>query len=86
MDNLRKLIDKIDKEIISLLALRMECSDDIGGQKKSSGQKVYDHEREKQIFYKVTSEAQKKGLSCDFVNEIFLRIFEESRRRQEMSS
>ncbi|HSP47301.1 MAG TPA: prephenate dehydratase domain-containing protein [Clostridiaceae bacterium] len=49
LDDLRKEIDEIDEEILSLYERRMETARQVGELKKESGMKVYDPIREKEL-------------------------------------
>lgn len=76
MNELRKQIDKIDDEIIMLLVKRFEIVKLIGEHKQKHNLKVYDPEREKDIIQRL----QSNDLSKEFIEDIFNRIFQESKK------
>ncbi|MEI6396727.1 MAG: chorismate mutase [Candidatus Taylorbacteria bacterium] len=79
LEKSRKEIDKIDIEIVELLAKRRDCSAVIGKYKKENGLKIYQPEREREILEKKADLAKKVGVSADLVRKIFRHIFKDSR-------
>lgn len=75
----RKKIDKIDKEIISLLRKRLNYARKIGVYKKKYGIKIIDRKREKEV---LQDRVKKSGLSKDFIRKLFSLIIKESREVQ----
>jgi len=83
MEEFRKEIDKIDHELIRLLARRMELSVEIGKEKKAQGLQVFSKTREIAILDTAKLLADSLGLSERLVVEIYALIFAESRRLQQ---
>lgn len=83
LENLRKIIDVLDDEIISLISERQLISAQIGKLKKDIKIAVFDPKREEylQAYHKELSE--KYSVSPEFVVQIFELIFMESRKTQE---
>ena len=79
MEKLRKEIDKIDAEIVGLLAKRRDCSAVIGKYKKENSLKIYQPDRERDILAQKIALAKKVGVSADLVRKIFRHIFKDSR-------
>jgi len=48
-DELRSQIEAIDEEIIDLIATRMEIADELAKAKKSSKQRYWDEEKEREV-------------------------------------
>lgn len=70
IEDLRKNIDEIDEEIISLLEKRYKIVKSIGNYKKIHNIDIYDHKREKEIYLKIENK------NIENKKEI-LKIFEE---------
>lgn len=81
LNELRKEIDKIDEELLTLLNKRMEIVRKVGEYKNSSNAPIYRPEREKKIIDRLTklSESQNGLLKRDDIEAIFLEIFSTSR-------
>ena len=79
MEKLRKEIDKIDVEMVVLLAKRRDCSAVIGKYKKENSLKIYQPDRERDILAQKIALAKKVGVSADLVRKIFRHIFKDSR-------
>jgi len=78
IDNLRKLIDDLDKALAKLLNERAKLAIRIGNVKKELGLEVYSPEREEEIMRNV--EALNMGpLSTAAIKRLFERIIDESR-------
>ena len=82
LDDLRKEVNKLDAELVKLLAKRMELSIEIGKEKKVLGMEVYKKTREIAILDTVKLLADSLGLSESFVTDVYALIFAESRRLQ----
>lgn len=81
LDELRILIDDVDRRIVDLLNERTRVVEDIGQVKKHSALPVYEPKREEQVFANIT--AHNHGpLSPEAVRRIFERIIDEARSIQ----
>lgn len=78
LENLRKEIDKIDSEIVELLAKRFEIVKQIGVFKKENKIDVIDDRRFQQVLVKVENLAEKNGISKNFIHEIYEKIHDYS--------
>ncbi|WP_457562502.1 prephenate dehydratase [Caminibacter pacificus] len=78
---LRKKIDEIDNEILTLLNKRMEIVKEVGELKNNTNAPIYRPEREKEIIQRLTylSKQQNGVLGEDEIKAIFLEIFAISR-------
>jgi chorismate mutase / prephenate dehydratase len=63
IDNVRKDIDRIDKELVSLINKRAECAIEVGKLKESNTESIFAPEREMQVLSKVL--AQNSGPLAD---------------------
>jgi chorismate mutase len=75
----RKRIDEIDTKLAELLSERSRCVIEIGKIKREHQLPVYDPEREKQIFERVTQN-NRGPLEDEALRRLFERIIDESRR------
>lgn len=82
LEDLRENINRIDEDMIDLLAKRFEIVEKIGEMKKSSGVTALQLDRFNQIMEKITLLADKNNLPEDLAREIFQTIHEKSIRRQ----
>lgn len=84
LQNLRKIIDVLDDEIISLISERQSISDRIGKLKHEMGLDVFNHSREEFLKQYHSELSEKYGVSENFVLELFDLIITESRRIQKI--
>lgn len=82
IDDLRGQVDKVDAELVKLLAKRMDLSVQIGREKKSTGADIHQKTREMAVLDSTKLLANSLGLSESVVTDIFVVIFAESRRIQ----
>ncbi|MFA4831468.1 MAG: chorismate mutase [Patescibacteria group bacterium] len=83
LKQLRKRIEKIDKEILKKLAERFAVAREIGRVKRERGDGVEDEKREAElrVFYRQT--AAEFGLDADLVEKLFGFIISESKKLQD---
>ena len=79
---LRRQIDQIDDELLSLLSQRMTISDKIGAYKRDHNMSVVQTTRYTALINRLGDAAQRLGLAPEFVASLFETIHEESVRRQ----
>jgi len=79
---IRTHIDRIDLVLITALAERMSMMPDMAEYKKKHSIPIFDEKREVQIMNRLKKVAREHGLDEGFVEEIFLSIFNESKRIQ----
>lgn len=78
----RKQIDSIDKEIISLFAKRFHIAKEIGCLKKNQSKNIYDSKREDIVIDQIKQFANEEDINPDFVVSLYKLVFKESRRLQ----
>lgn len=83
LDTLRKNLDSIDEQIISLLAERQMNVDAIGSVKLHTKSPTRDFQREKQVIDNVMNFAIKKNIDPDIAKQIFSLIIKTSLEKQE---
>jgi len=79
---IRRHIDRIDTVIITALAERMSLMPEIAEYKKRNNIPIFDEEREVEIMKKLKEISAEQGLEEGFVEEVFLSLFNESKRIQ----
>ena len=82
IENLRKDIDKIDKEMVELFERRMEISVKVAKYKKSNGMEVLDSSREEEIINKNISRLKNEKFS-ESLKDFFKAMFSISRAIQD---
>lgn len=81
--NCRDEIERIDREIIGLLARRLTLGKRTGELKRVAGLPILDPTREAAVIRRVTSVARDAGLPPEPIREVFWQIVGMSRRMQE---
>ena len=79
----REEIERIDNEIVSLLARRLKLGKRTGDLKRAAGLPILDPTREAAVIRRVTETARDAGLPAEPIREIFWQIVGMSRRAQE---
>ena len=80
---IRRHIDRIDTVLITALAERMSLMPDVAEYKNNNNIQVFDEKREVEIMGNLKQIAKGHGLDESFVEEIFLSVFNESKRIQQ---
>ena len=70
----RDVIDRLNNEIISLIAERQQAALGIGAIKKRYGKPVVDKSREQAILDKIKEKASAKGLEPEGLERVFKEI------------
>ncbi len=81
IEDCRKEIDGIDREIVDAFIRRMEVSLEIAEIKKNEGLPIYNESREKEVIARIKSMAQ--GNFESYAEELYEKIMEISKRIQE---
>ena len=79
----RDEIERIDRDIIALLARRLTLGKRTGDLKREAGLPILDPTREAAVIRRVTEEAREAGLPPEPIREVFWQIVGMSRRAQE---
>lgn len=79
LDELRIEIDRIDHEILGLLAERVSAVIRVGEYKRARGLPIYDPERERSILARIGGSAP-PPLDAETARNIFERVIDECRR------
>jgi chorismate mutase len=79
IEKLRREINNVDQELVSLLAKRFQLTSQIGAIKREKGLKVFDKNREQEILEKWL---QVSDLEPEFLKNILNLILSESKKRQ----
>ena len=74
LDDLRSEIDKIDEKIVDLIAKRIDVVKKIGDFKEKNNIAVVDKKRFDEVLENISKQAKNKGISSDFVRDIYHKI------------
>ena len=80
--NLRRNIDKLDRQIIKLIAQRLNVVKKIGETKMRQKVKVFDKNREIEVLARVKKLAKVSEIDPRFIERIFKLIIKASKRIQ----
>ena len=83
LEECRKEIDSIDKELVALFVRRMNVAKDVAEYKRATGKAVYDSERERRLLEKVEENAGDEF--GDYARRLYSSILELSRNYQSKS-
>ena len=83
LNELRREIDKLDNELLELLARRMSVSHDIGKYKKAHQMPVLQAQRYEEILERRARQAVELGMDREFMRTVMQAIHEESIRQQQ---
>jgi chorismate mutase len=78
----RKKVDKINIKILKLLAKRLKITKKIGEYKKANNIKIFNSNREKEIYQTLEKQAEKYNLDKHYVKKVFKIIIKHSRKNQ----
>ncbi|MBL4630497.1 MAG: bifunctional chorismate mutase/prephenate dehydrogenase [Paraglaciecola sp.] len=82
LDQLRQQIDKIDSQLVELLAKRAKITAEVGKYKSKVGLPIYVPEREAELIAKRRAEAERQNVSPVLVEDLLRRIMRESYQTQ----
>ena len=83
VDEIREQIESIDKEIIDLIATRMEITDELAKEKKHSSQGYWDSKKEKEVIERYMKLCEEVSLSygeAKLIAEVLLKISKERQK------
>jgi chorismate mutase len=83
LEELRVLIDDVDRRVVELLNQRTRVVEDIGRVKRQAGLPIYEPKREDQVFANV-SQSNQGPMTHEALRGIFERIIDEMRKIQRM--
>lgn len=79
----RARIDEYDARLIEVLGSRMKIAEEIGALKKENNVAVLQDKRWREVLERMAAMGREKGLSEDFINQIFKAVHQESINHQE---
>jgi 3-deoxy-7-phosphoheptulonate synthase len=82
LDDLRQKIDLVDLEVLDIFAKRMEVATEIGRFKKANGITILQASRWDKIIKSRCRVGVEKGLTKDFIEDLYTAIHKESIRQQ----
>ena len=83
MNQLRTQIDDFDHKLIEILGRRMFIADQIGTLKKERNVAILQNKRWQELLDKMITDGENKGLSQEFIIQLFKAIHQESIHHQE---
>ena len=84
LQDLRKSIDTIDAQLLSLLAERFQVTEKVGHYKKEHGLPAKDPAREKIQYNRLTKLSKKAGLDPTIATKIWQQIIDEVVKRHQI--
>jgi chorismate mutase len=84
LDDLRRRIDELDEQLVSLLSARAACALEIGREKKEAGMEIYQPARESEVLAHV-QRVNAGPLDNAAVRRLFERIIDEARRLERIA-
>jgi chorismate mutase len=85
IEALRRRIDAIDAQLVSLLNQRAACALDVGRLKEAAGLPVYQPDREADVLERVR-QANNGPLDAAALTRLFERIIDEARRLERIAA
>lgn len=82
LEQLRKRIDKIDLDVVDILAARMQLVEEIGLYKKENGVTILQLERWNKVLKNILSQSESLGMDTEFSKKLYQLVHEESIRIQ----
>jgi chorismate mutase/prephenate dehydrogenase len=86
LDDLRRRLDEIDRQLISLVAERKAISGEVARVKRSTGHPTRDYEREREVILGVRAIASEQGVSPALAEEMLRLLIRSSLQTQEQAS
>lgn len=80
IDQLRAEIDRLDEQLLGILARRLSCARLIQLNKQLQGRPARSPERESIVMKQARDQAERYGLDQDLVEGVFAHLFAASRR------
>lgn len=82
LEGWRRQIDRLDSELVALLARRREISKKIMGWKKEKGLPFLDEDREKELLERLSEIAKSFDLDAHWVKELYQLILKNSKTQE----
>ena len=86
LDDLRRRLDEIDRQLIALVAERKAISGQVARVKRSTGHPTRDYEREREVILGVRAIASEQGVSPALAEEMLRLLIRSSLTTQEQAS
>jgi chorismate mutase/prephenate dehydrogenase len=83
LDDLRKELTAVDRQIVDLIAERQRLVSDIGRNKQSTGTGTRDYAREKDVLDMGRAQAEKLGIDPDLAEDVLRKLIRSSLASQE---
>ena len=83
LEDLRKRLNKLDRQLIELIAERQSVVEQVGELKRAEGQGTRDYQREKQVLDGARASATELGIAPDMAEQVMRLLIQTSLTRQE---
>lgn len=83
LDSLRAQMQEVDRQILGLIARRLELATSIGEAKRADGLPLRDYDAERRVLERVAEQAERVGLQADVARGLFQTLIAEARNEQE---
>jgi chorismate mutase/prephenate dehydrogenase len=83
LEDLRKRLNELDRQLIELIAERQSVVDQVGELKRSQGQGTRDYQREKQVLDGARASASELGIAPDIAEQVMRLLIQTSLTKQE---
>ena len=80
LSEIRKKIDKLDEELVRIIAKRIALIPDVANYKKENNIPRYNPERENEVIEEKRKLAKELNINPDLIEDLFKRIIEEAHR------
>ncbi len=82
VEQLREDIDRINSELLDLVARRLDVSVEIGSIKQKAGLPLYSEDRERELLHRFRAAAVERNIDPDYVEELMAVVLIHSRAAQ----
>jgi len=86
LDELRRQLNQLDGELLSLIAKRQAISREVAAAKRATGYPTRDYQREREVILGVRAQAEKLGLPPDLAEQVLRLLIRSSLTTQEQVS
>ena len=86
LDELRRQLNQLDGELLSLIAKRQTISREVAAAKRATGYPTRDYQREREVILGVRAQAEKLGLPPDLAEQVLRLLIRSSLTTQEQVS
>src|SRR5207302_1595894 len=86
LDDLRRRLSELDRQLIALVAERKAMSEEVARVKRATGRPTRDYEREREVILGVRAAASERGVSPALAEQLLRLLIRSSLTTQEQAS